>query len=67
MGFPLPDAAPRVIAGTLAVVCVPECNVTRKKDPTSTMLRKNGTLVMHTAVWCHEAATVDGVNRLVSN
>lgn len=51
-------------SGTLAAVCVDETHVTRFKEPSSTPLRKNETLYLHTAVWCQEREVVDGVSRV---
>ncbi|KAJ8613355.1 hypothetical protein CTAYLR_002257 [Chrysophaeum taylorii] len=59
----LPDLTPVAIPGDIAAV-VAETKVTRKKEPESIQLRKNGVLVPGTAVWCHETQVVEGVERV---
>jgi len=65
-----PSELPRVqlglkaVEGTLAAVCVPETTVTRYKEKSSTVMRKNGRLALYTAVWCQETEVVDGEERV---
>lgn len=61
---PYPDVTPLKFEGELAGVNVKEVKVTRKKEPDSIQLRKNGTLSFGTAVWCLETQIVDGVERV---